>query len=393
MTTQFSRSALITFILFSLLTVTACSANTATEMPVATTEALSTVRKTTAEGKVLPIKRAILGFPVAGTVESVLIEEGSLVYAGDLIATLSGIEKAKAEIARAEVQLLTAQKNLSDLIENAPVVTASTELELAQARLAYEDALDARNRMGPASTSQLNSAEAEYILAKQAFEDADNLYGYFVDLDESDPQRATALKNLADSQIRLDRASRNLNYARTGPDSFQIAETDSQVFLEEARLKDAERRYDRLKDGPDREELEIAQAGVTQAEAALAAGKSALADLEIRAPFNGTMVANDLRVGEVAIPGAGVALGDLSAWIVETSDLREVDIVGIRPGMPIAMTLEAIPGLELPGSVKEINMLGENKQGDIVYKVIIQLSEQDPRLMWNMTVNAAFIKD
>ena len=34
-----------------------------------------------------------------------------------------------------------------------------------------------------------------------------------------------------------------------------------------------------------------------------------------------------------------------------------------------------------------IKPLGENKQGDIVYLVVVQPAQLDPRLRWNMTAS------
>ncbi|MBA3533913.1 MAG: efflux RND transporter periplasmic adaptor subunit, partial [Ardenticatenales bacterium] len=38
-----------------------------------------------------------------------------------------------------------------------------------------------------------------------------------------------------------------------------------------------------------------------------------------------------------------------------------------------------------PGTVTRIRTIGENKQGDITYTVIVTPDKQDERLRWNMT--------
>ena len=97
----------------------------------------------------------------------------------------------------------------------------------------------------------------------------------------------------------------------------------------------------------------------------------------------------DAHAGEYVEPGTAVAhLADFSAWQVETTDLTELNVARIREGAQAAVTFDAIPGLELPGTVSHIRALGENKQGDITYLVTIKLSRQDPRLRWNMTASA-----
>jgi len=41
----------------------------------------------------------------------------------------------------------------------------------------------------------------------------------------------------------------------------------------------------------------------------------------------------------------------------------------------------------MAGQVTRIRSLGENRQGDITYRVIITPNEQDSRLRWNMTAS------
>jgi HlyD family secretion protein len=43
----------------------------------------------------------------------------------------------------------------------------------------------------------------------------------------------------------------------------------------------------------------------------------------------------------------------------------------------------------MPGTVTRIRALGENRQGDITYRVIITPDTQDSQLRWNMTASVA----
>ena len=54
------------------------------------------------------------------------------------------------------------------------------------------------------------------------------------------------------------------------------------------------------------------------------------------------------------------------------------------------ITLDAIPGLELPGEVVRINSVGKDKRGDINYTAVIKPLQEDPRLRWNMTAALTF---
>jgi len=118
--------------------------------------------------------------------------------------------------------------------------------------------------------------------------------------------------------------------------------------------------------------------------------QAVLADTELHAPFGGTLVTFDAKVGEEVTPGAVIAqLADLSALQVETTDLTELNIVKVQVGDPVTLTFDAIPDLELSGKVTRIRTLGENRQGDIVYTVIVTPNQQDARLRWNMTAKVS----
>jgi hypothetical protein len=59
----------------------------------------------------------------------------------------------------------------------------------------------------------------------------------------------------------------------------------------------------------------------------------------------------------------------MSAWQVETTDLTELSAVCVRAGDKVKLTFDALPDLTLVGKVLRIKGFGENRQGDIVYKV------------------------
>jgi multidrug resistance efflux pump len=154
---------------------------------------------------------------------------------------------------------------------------------------------------------------------------------------------------------------------------------DRASVLENARaeLAQAQKDYDSLNDPSFQEDT----AGV----------RAALANAEVRAPFSGTLTSLDLKVGEFASAGAPVAtVADLSKWIVKTTDLTEIDVVNVAEGESVTLTLDAMPDVELGGSVHSISQSYAEKQGDIVYEVAILLAESRPGMRWGMTAQVNF---
>ncbi|MCB0246711.1 MAG: efflux RND transporter periplasmic adaptor subunit, partial [Anaerolineae bacterium] len=111
------------------------------------------------------------------------------------------------------------------------------------------------------------------------------------------------------------------------------------------------------------------------------------------APFAGTVASLNAAVGEQITAGAPVVvLGDLSRWQIETEDLTEFDAVNVKPGDVVTIAFDALPDLQKDGVVKLVRPIGENNRGDIVYTLVIEPSEHDARLLWNMTAVVTLAK-
>ena len=366
---------------------TAKSLSPGTSTKVTTTPAATESPATTmAEGQVVPNQQANLSFARPGIVENVLVKEGELVQEGQVIARLKGQTSAKAAIAQAELQVLSAQQALNDLNEKAGLGSSDAELKLAQARIELKNAQDARESLNYQQVTQnnLDLMRANYIIAQDAFKTAQDDYDQVKDRANNDLNKANALSKLSAARQARDNTLYNLNKALERPEANKVAEADARVAKAKAALDDAQATFDKLGNGPDPEKLAIAQASLKSAQSQLEAAQTALSDLELKAPFTGTLVSSDLEAGQAVNPQTKILLGDISNWKIQTTDLTEQDIAGLKAGMPVSITFDAIPDLKLKGKVDRIKPLGENKQGDITYTVHILLDDQDPRLLWNM---------
>jgi len=125
---------------------------------------------------------------------------------------------------------------------------------------------------------------------------------------------------------------------------------------------------------------------VAQAEAAVQAAQAALDEATLRAPFDGTIAQITVDQGQVIAPGFVVAgIAWLDAWQVETDDLSEVDVVNVRVGQPVKITVDALPDVTLEGVVASITPRAETRRGDVTYTVTVDVQGDDPRALWGMT--------
>jgi multidrug resistance efflux pump len=157
----------------------------------------------------------------------------------------------------------------------------------------------------------------------------------------------------------------------------QWLDLESSVQSAQAQLAQAQKDYASLQDGSFAEDT--------------AGARAALANAELRAPFAGTITNLDLKVGEFTASGQPVVtVADFSSWVVKTTDLTEIDVVNIKEGQPVTLTLDAIPGVTLKGYVLSIGQNYSERQGDIVYQVSVLLTDKNPAMRWGMTAKVHF---
>ena len=140
------------------------------------------------------------------------------------------------------------------------------------------------------------------------------------------------------------------------------------------------------------EELEAVKAD--QDREVLDAAQKVLDNYRLTAPFAGTVTDITLEIGQFVGPEARAAqLADLSEFIIETSDLTELEVVKISVGQTVEIVPDALPDILLLGKVEQIGQSFKTQAGDIIYTITIRLDETDPNLRWGMTVELTFLPE
>lgn len=141
-------------------------------------------------------------------------------------------------------------------------------------------------------------------------------------------------------------------------------------------------------------DLRLAEAELELARSALAAAEVALRQTEIRAPFAGTVAVIEVSAGEQAIAGQTVVtIADLSEWQIVTTDISELDVVGIAVGDAAVITFPALPDVELEGVVDQIRARGTAVPGGVRFEVVIAPVEHLAALRWNMSAEVRILTD
>ena len=370
-----------------LITLSACSgtgSNAAQPTPGAET---ATKPFISATGVVLPSRWTMLSIPVSGVVEEVTGKENQTFNKGDVLMRLKGKAAQEAAVSAADVAVLAAQRKLDDLYKNHNVVRAEAQLRLADAVKALDKAEEKRvgKNYQRAGTAILDQAKADVILAEDEFKKADELWSYYQDRDENDITRAGILSMFSAARLARDKARWNLNYLTSLPDDMEVAQAEGGLVVAKAALEDAQRQWDKVKNGPDPQDISMLEGELQNTKKQLEAARSALDDMELKAPFTGTTSKINVREGEWVNTGQNaMLLADLTQLQVETTDLNEIDVARIVEGAPVEITFDAIPDVRLQGIVERIAARSTEGSG-VNYTVTVSMDNPPEKLRWGMT--------
>lgn len=363
--------------------------------------------------------------------------------AEELLADFSGIvskpeltcdPKREHTVDGRKVTLQDAQEDYDDAVTQ--LEQAERERELSQ--LANEQAIrDTEEALGRAKRNLEWATSSQY--SKQGIQGAESQSSTDITKPESiesatllaQADIAAASARLAEAQKRFARLQEGINPEDLEIAQAEVTQADTRIILAEARkgqvqprirqaeaaltaaeasaaaapptLEAAEARYAASEAG-----FVAAEAAFVAAEAGLIAAESGLlatqADVkradaeleknELRAPWDGTVADLDLKENEYVVPGQAIlSLADLSAWVVETDNLTEIEVPEVSVGQLVTITPDALPSLTLAGKVASIASLYDEKRGDVTYTVTVGLDKSDPRLRWGMTVVVQFPPD
>ena len=360
---------------------------------------------------------------IPGRVVEVLAAEGQAVQRGDPLFRLdeASIEVrrrkatavAAAAVTAARLQLVKTQQELDALLEDAPLVMAQAQSDLAAARDALDDAQRRRayQQSGRRATDEtIEGVEAQLALAEEAVDQADHTAANLSDLSSSDPKRAAAEAALYEARQQRDAIKTNLNWYTGEPTDIDQAMLDARVALAEAQVLQAQLEWEKWKDGPDPSALELAQASVDNAKAQLeAAEATAAAELDtldldadkvtVRAPVSGVVLARLIEPGEVVAAGATVfTIGQLDALRI-TVYLPEDRYGGISLGEQAQVTVDTFPGDQFVAMVSRIadeaeftprNVQTEEGRRTMVFAVELSVMDPEQKLRPGMPASVSF---
>jgi HlyD family secretion protein len=400
-----------------------------------------------ADGSVRARQTAELSWKTSGTVDKVYVAAGDVISTSETLASLDQSSLPQAVIL-AQASLADAQRTLDNLREsNTQQAQALKAVEEAQQVL--DDARDPRQAQSSAQTqlaeaqkaldtaqrqyeiltkpptqAVIDQAHANMLLAQKVLDDTQHqidvvdkklhknpkYYLFFESRDlyrkilenlktkrlndriayDNEVKRYNALlqppdaNDVAVAQANLDSARAQVAQAQRQSERLKNGSSPADLAVLEAQLADAQREWERLKNGPD-------TADITAAQARLEAAQAAVSMAYLNAPFSGVVTSLLAQPGDQVNPGTlALRLDDTSRMFAEVL-VTEVDINRMQEGMPVILTFDALPGKEYHGTVVDIPVVGQSKQGVSDFKVTVEITDANGTVKPGMTTTASFV--
>ena len=325
-----------------------------------------------ATGVVRPNQSATLVWRTSGTVSEVLVVVGQAVGEGEKLATLAQASLPQ-NLILAKAELVEAQKALDDLLRSDSArTTAQQNVYLAErAVIEASRALDVFDEAD--YKDELDQRRQEVIDREDELQTAKDDFEPYEDWDPDNQTYKDYKQKLDDAQNAYDEAVRAVDLLELDQEQAQ-AELDST----QAALADAQRELERVKDGPNADDVTALEARVAAAQAAIDLG-------QLAAPFAGTITSVDAMAGDqVALGATAFRLDDLNHLLVDVF-VSEVDINRIQSGQPVNLTFDAILNQEYHGLVNEVAPVGITVQGVTEFLVTVELTDADENVKPGMT--------
>ncbi len=329
-----------------------------------------------ATGHIVTKQQTNLSFAQSGIVKSIAGQVGQTVKAGQDVASLDDSAQ-QASITRAQDNLTAAQAALDKLLQ--PVSQA--DIDAAQASVTSAQASYQSSASSGTSAAALKTYQLQVQKAQQAVVAADYARaGAGGQYSTTDPNYQKAVANVSSAQIAANQAQLNLEQAQHS--GTNLDQATANIALAETKLA-------QVKAGSSQATIDAAQMQIEIAKVQLIQAQHAEAVMQVVAPFAGEVSTVNVKVGEQSTSPAFV-LTDSSTLYVNLS-IDEADIGQVSVGLPVSLTLDALPNLTLTGKVTRITPIADTSSTSVItYTTQVALDKPEAALKPGMTVSADF---
>jgi len=341
-----------------------------------------------------------LSFKVPGRLVALTVREGDFVRKGDVIArldqdqTLEQKRRDEAQVSNARSQFDQARTSVE--LERATLGDdiAARRADLAQARAHLEELL---NGSRPQEIQQAEAAVADATTQAQlAKDDWDRAQALYKTDDISRAQYEQYRTRFNSTNALLRQAEKRYALVKEGPRQEDIQQGRAQVAHAEAALKMSQANELELKRRE--QDIDARRAQMDQARAQVGITDVQLSDLTLHAPMDGVVLVKAAELGEVLAAGSTViTLGDIDRpWV--RAYVNERDIGRLRLGEPATVRTDSYRDKTFSGRVSFIASEAEftprqiqtpEERVKLVYRIKVDTENPGRLLKSNMPVDAS----
>jgi HlyD family secretion protein len=359
--------------------------NQQTNLQTATVTRGSISEEVSASGNVRSHQSAEIAWQTSGQVSTIDVQVGQKVQAGQKLASLDPTTVSPS-VLNAQQTLNTAKQNLETL-QQSTLDTTQAEQTLATAQKNLNTAKNALSAVSGATNANqvtIKQYQADLEIAQAQLTHLQQQYGDLSHIKPTNQHKAQKVLRLTQAEQKVQQAQYNLNWAEGHASSTDIAVANSNLAVAQSQLKDAQRQYDKVKNGPSADDLAAAQAAVD-------AAQSTINEVNLTAPFSGTVTEVDIQPNDLVSSGTlGFRIDDLSSLYVDVV-ASEVDINNIQVGQPVQLTFDAVPNKTYNGKVTATGEVGTSSQGVVNFPVTVQITDADAMVKPGMTAAVSII--
>lgn len=289
----------------------------------------------------------------------------------DIAAAQSAVNVAQARLEALKKgpsaqDLAAAQARLDGAKANRNLVASTAANNKEQARLQLEAAQKALAD-GKGTSNQVDAAKSDYNTAKS------NEASQLAAADAGVREAQAVLDKLKAAATPEERtaAEEAVTQAQAALDKVKKGATPEELTEAQSRVDAAQAALDRIKQGPTATDIAIAEQAVELAQLDVEGVEAQIADSRLVAPLSGTVLNISLQVGELVSGLQPIATIADTGTLRIKGDIDEIDVGRVRVGQAVTVTLDAYPGIAMPGRIESVSPGATQKQGSTVYAATI----------------------
>ncbi len=206
---------------------------------------------------------------------------------------------------------------------------------------------------------------------------------------------STLRAQLAQVNASLAVARANLLEARTNADAADRTYQRQKALAGQSLISGADLEVAETALASARARVTAQEAQVAQVRASLEQAQANLGYATIYAPLDGVVINRAVDVGQTVAaslqaPTLFTIAGDLRLMQIDTS-VAESDVGRLERGMKVTFTVDAFPGKQLDGVVRQIRNQATTVSNVVTYDAVIDVENTNGRLRPGMTANCTFV--